>query len=57
MRKILSVEGTVSTENYMTFFCSQYPNIHFKQQYLYIQGFFEPGKAFTFQITYFLSNK
>lgn len=56
-RKVLSVEGNISTSNYITFNTSNYQNISFSERFLYVQGYVDSGKSFCLQITYSLGNK
>ena len=56
-RKVLSVEGNISTSNFITFNTNNYPNIPFSERFLYVQGFVDSGKSFCMQITYSLGNK
>lgn len=54
-RKILAVEGNVSTQNYINFDTATVtltnPAISFAQKYLYIVACSEPSKNLCFQIT------
>lgn len=54
-RKVLSVEGSVSTQNYIIFDCADAaksnPSLCFSQRYLYVIGWAEFSKVFCFQIT------
>ena len=56
-RKIISVEGNISTNNYISFQTVNFPNIPFSERYLYVQGFQEAGKCFCMQIVFSLGNK
>lgn len=56
-RKVLAVEGNISTANYINFSTANHPNISFSERYLYVQGFLDPGKSFCLQIAYSIGNK
>ena len=56
-RKILSVDGNVSTHNFIVFNTTTYPSINFSQRYLYIMGYLDNGKNFCFQLTLHLNAK
>ena len=56
-RKVLSVEGNISTSNFITFNTSNYPNVSFSERFLYIQGYVDSGKSFCLQLTYSMGNK
>ena len=56
-RKILSVDGNVSTHNFIAFNTTTYPSINFSQRYLYIMGYLDNGKNFCFQLTLHLNAK
>jgi hypothetical protein len=50
LKKVLSVEGVVSTDSSMSFNTSNHVNISFREQYLYVLGYCESGKTFCFQL-------
>jgi hypothetical protein len=56
-RKVLAVEGNISTSNFISFNTNNYPNIAFSERFLYVQGFVDNGKSFCMQIAYSLGNK
>lgn len=56
-RKVISVEGNISTANFISFKTANYPNIPFSERYLYVQGYVDIGKSFCFQLVYSLGNK
>ena len=56
-RKVLLVDGQVSTQNYITFETTTIPNLSFQQRYLYILGYAEPSKNFCFDLNIQLNSK
>jgi len=49
-KKILSVEGVVSTDSSITFNTLNHVNVSFREQYLYMLSYCESGKTFCFQL-------
>lgn len=60
-RRVLSIEGSVSTQNYIVFDCSELvrtqPALSFSQRYLYVVGWVEVSKVFCFQVTLGVNGK
>ena len=60
-RKVLAVEGNVSTQNSISFPTSDIlktsPNLSFSQRFLYMIGWSDPGKHFCFQLSLSVSAK
>ena len=59
-RKVLHVDGSVSTQNFIIFDHSTVlvtPGTTFSQQFLYLVGYLENGKNFCFQLTLHLNAK
>jgi hypothetical protein len=56
-RKVVAVEGNISTSNFIVFNSNNFPNIPFSERYLYLQGFVDPGKSFCFQVAYTIATK
>ena len=59
-RKVLHVDGNVSTQNYIIFdnqSAITSPGMTFSQQYLYLMGYLDNGKNFCFQLTLHLNAK
>ena len=56
-RKVLSVDGNVSTHNYIAFSTASIPNIPFNQRYLYLFGFADAGKNFCFDVVVHFNSK
>ena len=56
-RKVLWVDGNVSTQNYITFDTTSILNLSFKQRYLYILGCVDAGKTFCFELNIHLNTK
>lgn len=49
-RKVLSVEGNVSTQNYIVFDNASISNVHFGSRYLYMVGYSDCGRSFCFEL-------
>lgn len=56
-RKVVSVEGNISTSNFIGFQTHNFPNVPFSERYLYLQGLVDTGKSFCFQVAYTLGTK